>query len=407
MGETWAEEERLRASAIVALRNSGLLTTERIERALRTVVRSRFLKGVHCTGNLYDLEVGMPVKCNDEGLPLSSATCMAFIAEMLERAALEPGHNVCEIGTGTGYNAALLSEIVGPGGVVTSLEVDQESADRAAERLGGDYPNVRICWADGAEGVPPDCEYDCILATVAMPEVPGIWHDRLRPGGRLVSIVRGLSWCFLLQGRKIGASVHVDTFCSFGQWDRARDHTGASLAGGWFERGRCAGGHCASGGVSEPKSLALGVVRSLPVALPEGCVIGASGLRDPRRHALWTATHLHCGLPWEFRGRNIHLSRKAMGNDLVTVDALASADSGLVIDQNDLSKVTILGNQTLYRSLCDVLESLRSADPAADRFAIRGRILKHGGQAEILAASLCSWVRGGRGADLLLSLTQE
>ena len=72
-------------------------------------------------------------KRDSRGMPLSSSSQPSLMAEMLELLALRPGDRVLEIGTGTGYNAALLRHLVGPKGHVTSVDVDAALV-RAARR---------------------------------------------------------------------------------------------------------------------------------------------------------------------------------------------------------------------------------------------------------------------------------
>jgi protein-L-isoaspartate(D-aspartate) O-methyltransferase len=89
------------------------------------------------------------------------------MADMLEALAPEPGMRVLEIGTGTGYNAALLAEIVGSEGFVGTLDID---ADVSAEAKGAlqdaGFDRVRVLARDGAEGLSEDSPFDRILATV-------------------------------------------------------------------------------------------------------------------------------------------------------------------------------------------------------------------------------------------------
>lgn len=123
--------------------------------------------------------------------PTSSASAPTVVAGMLDRLGVRPGDNVVEIGTGSGYNAALLSEIVGPEGQVTTVEVDADvAADATARLAAGSYlPNVRVIVADGATISPPDRPWDRVLATAAVPlgRLPYGWVEHTRSGGVIVA----------------------------------------------------------------------------------------------------------------------------------------------------------------------------------------------------------------------------
>jgi protein-L-isoaspartate O-methyltransferase len=123
------------------------------------------------------------------GLPTSSLSCEGVVVDMLDALRLEPGHRVLELGSGTGRNAALLAHRVGPGGRVTSVEVDPGLATEARSRLvgvtGGAPVSVRV--GDGAEGWPGEAPYDRVIATYAVDRVPWAWVAQTRPGGRIVT----------------------------------------------------------------------------------------------------------------------------------------------------------------------------------------------------------------------------
>ncbi|MGH8880205.1 MAG: methyltransferase domain-containing protein, partial [Stackebrandtia sp.] len=123
--------------------------------------------------------------------PTSSASAPTVVAGMLRVLGVQPGDNVVEIGTGSGYNAALLSEIVGPDGQVTTVEVDADVAAEATARLdaGGYLHNVRLIVGDGATSAPTDRPWDRVIATAAVPlgRLPYGWVTHTRPGGVIVA----------------------------------------------------------------------------------------------------------------------------------------------------------------------------------------------------------------------------
>ncbi|MDT0447032.1 methyltransferase domain-containing protein [Streptomyces johnsoniae] len=116
------------------------------------------------------------------GLPTSSLSCPSMVADILDSLDPEPGHRILELGTGTGWNAALLAWRAGPGRVI-SLEVDEEIA-RAAERR---PTGATVVVADGTAGWPRGAPFDRIIATYAVERIPWAWVAQTRPGGRIVA----------------------------------------------------------------------------------------------------------------------------------------------------------------------------------------------------------------------------
>ncbi|QBI54089.1 methyltransferase domain-containing protein [Streptomonospora litoralis] len=118
-------------------------------------------------------------------VPTSSSSSRTVMATMLDALELEPGMRVLEIGTGTGYFAALLSSITGPE-TVTSVEVDPGSADHARSALAGAGWEVDVVTGDGIRGHPPGGPYDRVVATAAVHTLPYAWVSQTRAGGLLV-----------------------------------------------------------------------------------------------------------------------------------------------------------------------------------------------------------------------------
>jgi protein-L-isoaspartate O-methyltransferase len=125
------------------------------------------------------------------GLPTSSSTLPGLIVRMLHLLDPRPGHQVLDVGTGSGYSAALLSHRLGDGRV-TSIDVDTYLVDAARERLASFGRSPRLEIRD-ATGELPDGGYDKILATVSVRPVPHRWLEALRPGGRIITTIVGTS----------------------------------------------------------------------------------------------------------------------------------------------------------------------------------------------------------------------
>ncbi|WP_307843623.1 methyltransferase domain-containing protein [Streptomyces sp. B15] len=115
------------------------------------------------------------------GIPTSSSTLPSLMAGMLEDLAVEDGMRVLEIGTGTGYNAALLSCRLGEH-LVYSVDVDPALVETARQRLAeaGHVPQLAV--GDGSHGHPAECTFDRIIATCSVPALPAAWLGQSGPG---------------------------------------------------------------------------------------------------------------------------------------------------------------------------------------------------------------------------------
>jgi protein-L-isoaspartate(D-aspartate) O-methyltransferase len=127
---------------------------------------------------------------DDTPLPIGDDQTISqpyVVARMTEAAAIRPGDRVLEVGTGSGYQAAVLAEL---GAQVYTIEIVARLGERARDdlrRLGYDRVEVRI--GDGYAGWPEHAPFDAILVTAAPPEIPPPLLDQLAVGGRLVAPV--------------------------------------------------------------------------------------------------------------------------------------------------------------------------------------------------------------------------
>ncbi len=161
---------------------------ERVLEAMRSVPRHRFVptRSVAEAYSDYPLPIGYDQT-------ISQPYIVALMSSLLE---LKPDAKVLEIGTGSGYQAAILSKLAGQ---VVSLEIIPELAEQARHTLAEcDIMNVEIHSRDGSGGYPDCAPYDGILVAACAPSVPGVILDQLRAGGRLVIPV-GDRWQQLLQ----------------------------------------------------------------------------------------------------------------------------------------------------------------------------------------------------------------
>jgi protein-L-isoaspartate(D-aspartate) O-methyltransferase len=117
---------------------------------------------------------------------ISQPYIVALMTDLLD---LEPRHTVLEIGTGSGYQAAILSELAAR---VYSIEVVAALAAQAAERLRRlGYGNVEVRTGDGSKGWPEHAPFDAIIVTAAAPDVPPALLEQLKAGGRMAIPIGG------------------------------------------------------------------------------------------------------------------------------------------------------------------------------------------------------------------------
>ena len=180
--------ERLRAQLVAGLRERGLLGDERIAAAFGRVERHVFVPG-HPLKSAYSDEA--LVTRERDGVPASSSSQPAIMAAMLAQLDVRAGHRVLEVGAGTGYNAALLSELAGPGGHVTTIDVDPPTARAAEEHLArAGHGEVRVLAGDGARGAARDAPFHRIVVTAGCWDIPFAWSEQLAEGGRVVLPLR-------------------------------------------------------------------------------------------------------------------------------------------------------------------------------------------------------------------------
>ena len=124
--------------------------------------------------------------CSDPAGPVTSTiSAMGLVASMLELLDVAPGDRVLEIGTGSGYNTALLAELVGDPSLVSSIDIDQGLIVDAAEHLAASgHSGAHLIWRDGHEGAAEQAPFHRIIATVGCGDLAPAWLDQLAPGGR-------------------------------------------------------------------------------------------------------------------------------------------------------------------------------------------------------------------------------
>jgi protein-L-isoaspartate(D-aspartate) O-methyltransferase len=152
------------------------ITDPRVLIAMGTVPRHRFVPAAQ-----------VPRAYGDYPLPIGEDQTISqpyIVALMTQWAEVAPGDKVLEVGTGSGYQAAVLAELTGK---VFSIEIRPDLARQAAARLQDlGYGRVQVRSGDGYQGWPEAAPFDAILVTAAAPRVPPALTAQLKEGGRLV-----------------------------------------------------------------------------------------------------------------------------------------------------------------------------------------------------------------------------
>jgi protein-L-isoaspartate(D-aspartate) O-methyltransferase len=189
------------------LKKRGTLKSEPVERAFRKVERHRLLEWLYLKSENGEFEYAgnrwtkkgfdpqnpdhelLKIIYSDEALltrldPPSSTSQPTLVANMLELLELEPGMNVLEIGAGTGYNAALMQEIVGKRGRITTIDIQEDVVEQTRRLLkAAGYDKIEVAVKDGALGHSENAPYDRIVATVGCPDISWVWSEQLASDG--------------------------------------------------------------------------------------------------------------------------------------------------------------------------------------------------------------------------------
>lgn len=168
-----------------ALVAAGRIRTVPVAAAFRAVPRELFLPGT-AEAQAYEDEA-VVTRWDSDGRPLSSSSQPSIMAMMLEQLAVQRGDRVLEVGTGTGYNAALLAHLAGAGGRVVSIDIDEHVARQARVNLDrAGESAVEVIHADGVTGWASAAPYDRIILTASARDLAPAWLAQLARTGRLV-----------------------------------------------------------------------------------------------------------------------------------------------------------------------------------------------------------------------------
>ncbi|PLY01735.1 MAG: protein-L-isoaspartate O-methyltransferase [Desulfuromonas sp.] len=163
-------------AAMIGVMTGRGAVSSRVMRAMADVPRERFVPEhlrVDSYGN-FPLPIG-------NGQTISQQFIVALMTDLLET---RPEHKVLEVGTGSGYQAAVLSQLVEQVYSLERISTLAAAARHLLEAFG--YFNVEVCDGDGYQGLLEHAPYDGIIVTAAAPDIPPALLTQLKPGGRMV-----------------------------------------------------------------------------------------------------------------------------------------------------------------------------------------------------------------------------
>lgn len=176
----WTQQEdayaRKRMRMVKTQLASRDITDRRVLEVMAKVPRHLFVSPTY-RNQAYE-DYPLPI---DEGQTISQPYIVALMTQCLD---LRPGEKVLEIGTGSGYQAAVLAHLTDR---VYSVEIRENLAKKATQTLGElGYRNVQVKWADGYFGWPEEAPFDAIIVTCAVNHIPPPLLEQLNEGGRLI-----------------------------------------------------------------------------------------------------------------------------------------------------------------------------------------------------------------------------
>ncbi|MGP3959734.1 methyltransferase, FxLD system [Nonomuraea sp. 3N208] len=263
----------------------GVTVTPAVEAALRKVPRHLFTPGVPLE-TAYGSGSVVAKRDADRGIMLSTVSAPPTIAMMLSQAGDLTGKRVLEIGSG-GYQASLLRELVGPGGTVTTLDIDPDVVHRAKACLAAaGYDDVRVLLGDGEHGT-ADTVFDVIIVTAGAWDIAPAWTSQLAEGGRLVLPLRTIgmtrSWALDCTGDRLESHGNP-LMCGFVPMQGSGEHQGRGVplhdqVGLWLDEDQTIDAAALEGVLSMPRDEAWSRV----------CIGKRQAFHD---QDLWLATHV-------------------------------------------------------------------------------------------------------------------
>jgi protein-L-isoaspartate(D-aspartate) O-methyltransferase len=176
-----AQFENERADKVRWLVDCGYLESERIKQALLKIPREDFIPSDYRDYAYLELPFPLPGK-------RATISCPHSYPLFYEPLGLDQGHRFLEVGSGSGYGAAVAREVVGHDGLVVTVEIDPVTLAFAKENLEqAGYHDIVLVQGDGGLGHPDLSPYDSISVTAACSDIPLPLVEQLRIGGRLIA----------------------------------------------------------------------------------------------------------------------------------------------------------------------------------------------------------------------------
>ncbi len=202
--EAYTKESRLMVDR--QLRARGI-KNDRVLSAMEKVPRHLFIDE-HLRDKAYD-DCALPI---GNGQTISQPYMVAIMTELLE---LKGDERVLEIGTGSGYQGAIISTLASQVFTVERVKPIAMKAQETFKKLG--YTNIEVIPGDGTLGLPGQAPFDCIIVTAAAPEVPDTYIKQLKIDGRLVIPVgsRHSQVLYQVRNSSAGVSTSMSTACVF------------------------------------------------------------------------------------------------------------------------------------------------------------------------------------------------
>ena len=341
----------LRSLLVEELISQGAIRSQSVREAFEEVPRHMFVPMVDIT-TAYS---NRPIFTRWEaGIPTSSSSEPRIMALMVEQLGLEPGSHVLEIGSGTGYNAAILAHVAGEKGSVITMDIDRDIVDEAAVNLSkAGYGDVTAISGDGFEGFPEGQPYDRITVTVGAYDVSPQWVHQLKEGGVMVVPLWFRGYCLSValekrDGELRGLSV---TPCLFMPIRGAGQPTE-----GYFPVGDPP---------DEYLQMTIGLDRDDPAYRRElrhlfsqdASLRGAGRCLEGQFHTQNLLSGLFMSLTTDPRIFSVHSASQSslfrgFGYGLIDLDSMSAA----VISDAYPERVVVYGNDTAYGRLMDLLD---------------------------------------------------
>jgi len=194
-----------RKELIASLISGGYLKSKNVIDAMLSVPRHEFLPENRRTYSYNDSPISIGF-----GQTISAPHMVAMMTEYLD---VKPEHKILEIGSGSGYQAAILAELANKGKIIT-VERIKELADFARENLNRlKYKNVEIIHWEGTRGYEKEAPYDRIIVTAAAPKIPDALIEQLKNNGKMLIPVGGRMMQTLLLVEKKNGKIKKRDIC--------------------------------------------------------------------------------------------------------------------------------------------------------------------------------------------------